>query len=202
MTMPVAKRRYTVEEYLKMEATAVDRHEYHDGEILAMSGGTYEHSLINVNVTSSLKGLLRGGPCRVAESNLRVRIGMLSKYVYPDASVICGPPVFDPADPKRTTVLNPRVVIEVLSESTESYDRSGKFMLYRMVESHEEYVLISTTQPLVETFRRQEDGSWKVAAYVEGLDGIVEIKALDLRWPLAEIYDGITFPPPPPAPGR
>ena len=97
MTMPAAKPRYTVEEYLRMEESAVDRHEFHDGEILAMSGGTHEHSLINVNVTSALKNRLRGGPCRVAESNLRVRIGTLSKYVYPDASVICGPPAFDPA---------------------------------------------------------------------------------------------------------
>src|SRR4051812_41215803 len=143
MTMPVVKRRYTIEEYLHFEESAVDRHEFHDGEILAMSGGTYEHSIINANVIAAVGSRLRGGPCRVAESNLRVRIGMLSKYVYPDMSIICGPPEFDPSDPKRTTVLNPRVIVEVLSESTENYDRSGKFILYRMVESHEEYVLVS-----------------------------------------------------------
>jgi Uma2 family endonuclease len=103
---------------------------------------------------------------------------MLSKYVYPDASVICGAPAFDPSDPKRTTVLNPRVIIEVLSDSTENYDRSGKFMLYRMVESHEEYVLISTQRPLVETFSRQTDGAWQIGPYFEGLDAVAELKSL------------------------
>jgi Uma2 family endonuclease len=202
MTMPLAKPRYTVEEYLRLEESAVDRHEFHDGEILAMSGGTYEQSLLNVNVTSALKNRLRGGPCRVAESNLRVRVGTLSKYVYPDASVICGPPVFDPADPNRTTVLNPRVIIEVLSKSTESYDRSGKFMLYRRIDSHDEYVLVSTDRPLVETFRRQGDGTWKVVGYFEGLEATAELSSLGVSVPLAELYEGITFPPPPLEPGR
>jgi Uma2 family endonuclease len=202
MTIPVAKRLFTIEEYLRFEETAVGRHEFHDGEILAMSGGTYEHSLINVNFTSSLKARLKDRPCRVTESNLRIRIGASSKYVYPDASVICGQPAFDLADPKRTTVLNPRVIIEVLSESTESYDRSAKFMLYRMVETHEEYVLISTHRPLVETFRRQTDGSWMIGPYFEGVDAVAELKALSIELPLAEVYDGITFPPLPPEPER
>jgi Uma2 family endonuclease len=202
MTVPLAKHRFTIEEYLRFEETAVDRHEFHDGEMLAMSGGTYEHSLINANVIRSLGNKTQGGPCRVLESNLRVRIGMLSKYVYPDATVICAPPAFDPADPKRTTVLNPRVIIEVLSESTESYDRSGKFMLYRMIESHEEYVLISTQRPLVETFNREPDGSWKIGAYFQGTDAVAELKSLGVKVSLAEIYDGVTFPPPPPEPER
>ena len=96
MTMPLAKRRFSIEEYLRMEEKAVDRHEYHDGEIRMMSGGTYSHSIINANLIRSLGNHLEGMPCPVFESNMRLRIGMRAKYLYPDAGVVCGEPTFDP----------------------------------------------------------------------------------------------------------
>ena len=127
MGLPAEKRKYTTQEYLEMEEKAVERHEFHDGEILMMSGGTLRHSRIVMNTGATLHALLKGKPCFALDSNMRVRISDRWHYVYPDISVVCGTPIFDPDDPKKTTIINPRVVIEVLSESTESYDRGGKF---------------------------------------------------------------------------
>src|SRR5450755_1942635 len=112
-------RRYTVEEYLRLEHESPEKHEYRDGEIIAMAGGTYEHSLIIANIIGELRGRLKGTPCRVNESNLRVRVARTVRYSYPDLAVVCGEPQFDPKDVNRTTVTNPRLVVEVISESTE-----------------------------------------------------------------------------------
>jgi Uma2 family endonuclease len=176
-----------------MEETAEQKHEFHDGEILAMSGGTYEHSVICLNVGGELRNRLQGGPCTPAEGNLRVRIQSQGRYVYPDISVVCGQPAFDPSDPNRTTILNPTVIVEVLSDSTEQYDRSKQFFAYRDVPSLEEYVLVSQHVPRVETFRRQVDGTWKIAGYFEGLEAIAMLTSLNVKLPLAEVYRNIQF---------
>lgn len=178
-----------------MEEKAADRHEYHDGELRMMSGGTYSHSIINANLIRSLGNRLEGAPCRVFESNMRLRIGTREKFVYSDAGVVCGGPMFDPADENRTTILNPRVVMEVLSDSTESYDRGEKFIFYREIGSLEEYVLVSQHVPRVETFTRQPDGSWKIERAVQGLDASARITCLQIEIPLSEIYQGVVFPP-------
>ena len=193
--MPAAKRRYTVAEYLEMELVAVEKHEFHDGEILAMSGGTYESSIINANLVSALHRLLQGKPCRVTDSNLRVRPLSLKRYVYPDMVIVCGPPAFDPLDVGRMTINNPSVVIEVLSRSTEAYDRGDKFRFYRELESMHEYVLVSEDRAMLESFLRLPDGTWSFAAFA-GVAGIAEIRSLHLRLPLADVYAGIEWPPP------
>src|SRR5947209_11432354 len=122
MGLPVEKKRLTIDDYLRRERDSLDKHEFHDGEMLAMPGGTYEHSLIIANVTREMGNALKGTPCRVVQSNLRVRIAHKPLYVYPDVSVICGQPQFDPQDNARQTVTNPRVIIEVLSPTTEACD--------------------------------------------------------------------------------
>jgi Uma2 family endonuclease len=193
-TMPAPQRRYTIEEYLEFEERARDKHEYRDGEIKMMSGGTYSQSLINANLMRALGNRLAGAPCRPVDSNLRVRVGERSSYVYPDVSVICGPPVFDPNDPKQTTVLNPKAVFETLSDSTESYDRGEKFLMYRDVDSLEEYVLVSQHCPRVETFTKQPDGSWRIERAVEGLERSAPITCLGIELPLIEVYKDVTFP--------
>ncbi len=193
MTMPLERRLFTVAKYLAMEELARDKHEFHDGEILAMSGGTFEASRIAVNLVAVLVTRLRGSPCVPLESNMRVRIGRKLNYVYPDASIVCGPPAFDPDDRKRTTILNPRVVFEVLSESTEAYDRGRKFSLYREVESMEEYVLLSQAEPLIETFRRHSDGNWQITVN-RGIDALAPLRSVNIDLPLAEVYAGIEFP--------
>ena len=163
MEMPVEKHHYTIAEYLDLEEKSVGKNEFHDGEILAMAGGSYSHSLVAMNLIGELRNRLRGSPCRPLESNMRVRIGKRLNYVYPDSSIVCGKPQFDPDDRKQTTIINPRVIFEVLSESTELYDRREKFALYRDVESMEEYVLISQSKALIEVFSRQKDGAWQIA---------------------------------------
>jgi Uma2 family endonuclease len=193
MALP-ARKWHTVGEYLRLEMSSVERHEFHDGEILAMSGGTYDHSLICANVVGELRARLKGSPCRVLESNMRVAIRALSRYVYADGSVVCGQPEFDPNDPDRTTILNPRVIVEVLSPSTETYDRSEKFRAYQTIQSLQQYVLVSTDRPLVELFTRQSDDRWSPAVSAD-LHAIAEIGAIHVELPLAEVYDGITFAP-------
>ncbi|MDB5331436.1 MAG: hypothetical protein JWP03_2587 [Phycisphaerales bacterium] len=195
MGLPAHQHRYTVEEYLRREAAAVDKHEFHEGEILAMSGGTYVHSAIASNITAALWPRLRKSGCRPLESNMRVRVPPTLRYVYPDLTVICGGPKFDPNDPNLTTILNPRVIIEVLSESTEAYDRGEKFTRYRGIESFEEYVLVSQVRPLVEVFTRQAAGTWLFSAYA-GIEADAVIRTVQIQIPFSEIYADVSFPPP------
>lgn len=187
------QRRVSVSQYLHAEESAEQRHEFHDGEVLAMSGGTYEHSLIGANLIIALGRRLTGSPCRVLESNMRVRIARANRYLYPDASIVCHEPQFDPQDVKRTTIVNPRIIVEVLSDSTEAYDRGMKFNYYRELEALEEYVLVSQARPLIETFVRQNDKTWLFTTSA-GLDGRVALRTVRLELPLAEVYAGVSFP--------
>jgi Uma2 family endonuclease len=187
MTLPVSKRRYTIQEYLKLEEAATDRHEFHDGEVLAMSGGTDRHSGIGINIVLALGNRLRGHPCRLRNNDLRVRIPGQARYLYPDASIICGPTQLDEDDPKKTTIINPRVIVEVLSDSTEAYDRGAKFEFYRAIPSLEEYVLVSQREPMIETFLRQPGGTWLFNAW-KGLETIASLKSIKIELPLAEVY--------------
>lgn len=129
--MTVRKPPGPLHAYFEAEAAAVDRHEYHDGEVLMMAGGTYIHSVIITNTLVAVQTRLKGKPCRASEANTRVSPRPGLSYVYPDLTVVCGPPKFDPADNRQTTVLNPADVVEVVSPSTEAYDRGGKFTIYR-----------------------------------------------------------------------
>ena len=196
-----ANRLYTVEEYLRIERDASEKHEYRDGQILAMAGGTVNHSLIVANVVSELHGALKGKRCRVFESNLRVRIPRTPLYTYPDATVICGPVQIDPRDSSGQTVTNPRLIVEVLSPSTEGYDRGEKFHRYLLLDSLEEYVLVSQETPQVETFFRQTGGSWLFTP-VSNLESRLLLRSLQIELSLAEIYAGVEFPPPLPPPNQ
>lgn len=148
----------TPEEYLAFERASDQKHEYANGEIFAMSGGTREHSLIGQNLARELGNALLERPCEVHGSDMRIEVTATERYFYPDVSVVCGQPRF--ADEKRDTVLNPKLIAEVLSDSTERYDRGDKFAHYRAIPSLQDYVLASQTQPLVEHYHRQSDGTW------------------------------------------
>ena len=193
MALPAPIKRYTPQEYLRLEETALDKHEYHAGEILAMSGGTYRQSRAAANVTGELYARLKGSPCYVLESNMRVRIAREDRYVYPDAMIVCGEAQFDPLDEQQTTILNPQVVIEVLSASTEAYDRGAKFTAYRTLHSMQEYVLVSQHRALVETFFRQGDGNWLFSAW-QGRDATAALRSVRIDLPLSDIYTGVSFP--------
>ncbi|AUX43470.1 hypothetical protein SOCE26_049190 [Sorangium cellulosum] len=166
MAQAVVHTRMSEQEYLEFERSSPDKHEYADGEVFAMAGGTLEHSAIATSLLAELRIPLLGRGCRVLTSDMRIKIQATGRYVYPDGSVVCTRPEF--TDEKRDTLLNPRVIIEVLSDSTEAYDRGDKFAGYRTIASVEEYVLASQRAPRIEVFSRQQDGSWSLRIYGPG----------------------------------
>jgi len=184
MAEPMIRPGISAEDYLEIERAAEERHELIDGEMFAMSGGTREHSLIAVKIVSRLDAALLSKPCEVFNSDMRIRIEAKSRYTYADALVVCGPPQF--LDEKRDTLLNPTAIFEVLSNSTESYDRGEKFAGYRTLLSLQEYVLVSQKQKLVEHFHRQVDGSWLLR--VSGAGESVSLPSLGCELAVDEIY--------------
>lgn len=193
MSLPQAIDRCTPEEYLRREYDAVERHQYYRGEVFAMSGGSPAHSLIIANIIRELGLRLKGKPCRVYDSNLRVRVPRTTLYTYPDATVSCGPLQFDTLDKRQETILNPTVIVEVLSPTTEAWDRGGKFESYRQIETLREYVLVASQKALVETYFRQAGGTWIYAAVGER-NAAVPFNSLGIELPLSEVYDGVDFP--------
>jgi Uma2 family endonuclease len=182
--------RLTPQQYLDIERAAELRSEYYDGQMYAMSGGSLEHSLIPMQAGAALVNALRGRSCRVASSDLRVRVSSTGPFYYPDISVYCGEPQL--ADDYRDTLLNPRAILEVLSKSTENYDRGLKFDAYRQIESLHEYVLIWQSEPRIEVWLRQPEGRWK-GSYYAGMDAVCVLESLDCSTTLADVYEGISF---------
>jgi len=178
-------------EYLKQERAAPFRSEYFRGEVFAMAGASFEHTLVKDNLAGETRSLLKDGPCCVLTSDMRVRVNATGLYTYPDVAIVCDEPKFE--DEVFDTLLNPRILIEVLSDSTEKYDRGKKFEHYRQIESLMEYVLVSQDSPLVERFLRNADNAWLLTE-VKGMDGVFEFASVPVRIPLREIYRGVTFP--------
>jgi Uma2 family endonuclease len=183
--------RYSIAEYVQLEEKSDVRHEYHDGQILAMSGGSYAHALIATNINRAIGNRLAGTPCRVLDANMRVATP--KRMFYPDGSIICSPPQFDPRDATNQSLANPRVIIEVLSPSTENYDRKEKFDHYGTVASIEEYILVYQDEPRVESYLRQSDKTWSYAVE-SGLSASARLRCMQIEIPLAEIYNGVEFP--------
>lgn len=188
-SLPV--HRYTPEEYLAIEREAEFRSEYYVGEMFAMAGGSREHAKITMNLSVAIGGLLLGRPCEAYSEQIRVQVGSGSAYVYPDFVTVCGEPLF--LDTNVDTLINPFVVIEVLSPSTEAYDRGLKFALYRRIESLREYVLVAQDRMSVELFERQADGSWRMTALTDPSDRL-RLSSIDCEISLADIYNRIAFP--------
>jgi Uma2 family endonuclease len=195
MGLPAPKPQYSIQDYYRIENDATEKHEFRDGEILAMSGGSPRHALIAANVITELRARLKGKPCLPYTSDLRVRVTGQRRAAYPDVTVICGKIEYDPDDKAGHTVLNPRLIVEVLSPSTEAYDRGDKFAAYREVPSLAEYVLISHAEPRIETFLRQVDGTWAFSSS-SGNDSKAILRSLQIELPLAEVYADVEFPPP------
>lgn len=172
------------ERYLQLERGAAEKSEYADGVMYAMAGASETHNLITGNLVGVLWTALRDGPCRVFPSDLKVRTPG-SKFYYPDVSVICGETEF--ADEEKDVVLNPTLIVEVLSDTTASYDRGQKFLAYQRVPSLQTYLLVSQDAVRVEHFFRQDDGLW-LYGKEEGLEQSVRIATPPCRIPLVEIY--------------
>jgi Uma2 family endonuclease len=182
--------RLTEEEYLKIERAAAFRSEYYDGHMYAMSGGSMPHAVVIANLTGELHAALKRTPCTVMSSDMRVRISPSRFYTYPDIVVVCGPPKV--ADDQNDTLLNPTILIEVLSPSTEAHDRGFKFLHYRRLESLQEFALVWQSEPRVEIFRRQPSGEWLLSE-AAGLDASCRFDSAGCRIELAEIYHRIEF---------
>jgi len=186
-------QRYTPEEYLEIERKAEFKSEYYAGEMFAMAGTSREHATIVFNLAGELRNILRGRPCEGFANDMRVQVG--AAYVYPDIVVVCDEQEY--ADTREDILLNPSVVIEVLSPSTEAYDRGLKFEQYRQIECLREYVLVGQDTMRIELFERQDDGRWLMTE-VKGPENFLHLPSIDARIRLADIYERIEFKPRPP----
>lgn len=182
------QQHYTPEEYLALERQAQCKSEYYAGEIFAMAGASRWHNLIVTNVLRELSLQLKGRPCTTYPSDMRVKVSPTGLYTYPDVTVVCGEAQFE--DNQQDTLLNPTLIVEVLSESTEAYDRGGKFAHYRKLTSLMEYVLITQTKPHIEHYVRQPDNRWLLAE-ADNLQGTLHLPSIDCRLALAEVYDKV-----------
>jgi Uma2 family endonuclease len=178
------------EDYLAIERQAEFRSEYFDGEMFAMSGASEAHNIISVNLIAELRTRLRGGGCQVFASDMRVRVTATGLYTYPDIAVVCGERLFD--DSENDTLLNPTLIIEVLSPPTEAYDRGRKFDHYASISSLQEYVLVSQDQPAVQQYERLPDGSWRYLS-TSGLDASVNLASVRVSFSLTDIYEEVAF---------
>jgi len=182
---------YTLEEYLALERAAEYKSEYLDGEIFAMSGASERHNDIVTNIVWQIRSAFRGRPCRVWGNDMRVRVTTAGLYTYPDVVVVCGAREF--ADDQRDTLLNPTVIFEILSPSTEGYDRGKKFAHYARLPSLTDYVLVAQEEVRVEHFQRQGD-SWLLTAFTS-LDETLGLASLASDLPLNLIYENVEFSP-------
>jgi Uma2 family endonuclease len=181
--------RYTPEQYLALERKAEFKSEYYDGFITCMAGTSREHNLIGGNLGGELRSQLKGRPCETYINDMRVLVSRSGLYTYPDLIVVCGDPRF--LDEKSDTLLNPTVIVEVLSPTTESYDRGKKFGHYRRLESLKEYVLVAQDEVFVERYSRQGD-IWQLSDWTS-IDETLSLASIDCHVPLREIYARIAF---------
>lgn len=179
------RRRFTPEEYLQLETSSETRSEYHEGEIFLITGGSLNHNRIVLNLASSLGAALKGGPCQVFQSDARLLVEQHMLFTYPDILVVCGSLALMRG--RTDTLTDARLILEVLSPSTEAYDRGEKFRMYRSLPSFEEYVLVAQDRTLVERSHRQSDGTWSWKGFVSQEDTL-ELQSVPVRLPLAQIY--------------
>lgn len=183
------KKLYSAEEYLALERAAEYKSQYYAGEIFAMAGGSPRHNLISANVSGELRALLKGRPCNVYPSDQRLKIPATGLYTYPDVSVVCGEAQFDDVD----LLLNPILLVEILSDSTEAFDRGKKFEHYRRIPSLHEFLLIAQDRCKIDQHIKQEDGRWVLLSEESDLQSVIKLPSLNCELAVAEIYYQIKF---------
>lgn len=188
MTASAFRRRNSYAEYLELDETSNVKLEFFDGEIFAMAGGTPDHAELAMNVGIALAPVRDHG-CHVHSSDLRIRVLATGLAAYPDVTVVSGPKQFDPES--RTTVINPISIVEVLSDSTQQYDRGEKIEHYRQIPSLQLCLLVSHRQRQIEVWRRDADGSWSSAEYHTG--AVIELDAIGVRFAVDEVYRGVAI---------
>lgn len=191
MTALPKKKYISPEEYLAIERDSLERHEYFDGEIFLMAGTSEEHANISSNVNASLHLQLKKRPCKSYQSDLRVYIPATGLYTYPDVIVVCGKPqLLD--DAYLDTLLNPDLIVEVLSPSTADYDKGTKFDYYRTIDSLKEYVLVWQDKKRVARYTKQADGSWTLKDFI-GEESEIVLSSIDCKLLMEDIYDKVDF---------
>lgn len=188
MSAVLTKTHCSAEDYLKQERSSSYKSEFVDGEVYAMTGASRKHNLIAVNIAGELRNQLKNRPCEAYVNDMRVKAAEARSYHYPDIVVVCGVPQFE--DEQVDTLLNPTLLIEVLSPSTEAYDRGSKFAHYRKIASLREYLLVAQDQPNIERYVRQGEAAW-VLTEAEGLEASMSLESVDCTLSLREVYDKV-----------
>jgi Uma2 family endonuclease len=193
----LTKTYITPEQYLEIERKAEFKSEYYQGEMFAMAGARWTHNRLVANLIASLHQQLRSRPCQTLPSDMRVQVEATGTYTHPDVSVVCGEPQF--LDETRDTLLNPSLIVEVLSPSTEGFDRGRKFEYYCSVESVSEYLMVSSERVRAELYTRQPDGRWLLTA-VNRLEDSLDLQSVGAHLALADLYEKVDLPAPPAPP--
>ena len=184
------KTKLTAREYLAIESRAELRSEFFNCEMFAMAGASPRHNFIRENLSVELGMRLKGGPCRALSADQRVLVDRTGLYTYPDLLIVCGPLELDPEN--SHTITNPTAIVEVLSPSTEKYDRGAKFRNYQQIPSLKEYVLVAQDEAVIDRYVRLPDGSWGLISFV-GLEATLAFTTVPVQIPLVDIYAGISF---------
>ena len=183
-------RGMTSDEYLAFERASEVKHEYLGGQIVAMGGAKRNHNTISTNLGGLVWQHLKGRDCESYSNDMRVHLPATSEYVYPDLSIVCGEPIFQ--DAVLDTLINPLLLVEILSDSTEGYDRGLKFQLYRGITSLREYILVSQDQPRIEKYTKQGDGFWMLSD-AAGIESEITLEPIQLIVRLSDVYDKVDF---------
>lgn len=176
------------QEYLRLERGAKEKHEYFEGRVVAMAGASLAHNRIVANLIREIGSFLQNKSCEILPSDIRISVPSFESYMYPDATIVCGKP--DMEDEQFDTLRNPAVIFEILSPSTEDYDRGKKFFFYRQIPTFQEYVLINTDKSFVEVSRRQPDNSWMFEEISDGKSNL-HIATIDYQLTLEELYKNV-----------
>ena len=186
----VFKTKLTSREYLAIERRAEFKSEFFNGEMFAMAGASPRHNFIRENLSVEIGSRLKGSPCRAVSSDQRVYVSRTGLYTYPDLLIVCGPLELEPEDDQA--IVNPVAIVEVLSPSTEKYDRGAKFRNYQQLPSLMEYILVAQDEAVIERFVRQADESWGLISFV-GLEATLNFTTVPVQIPLTDVYAGVSF---------
>jgi Uma2 family endonuclease len=190
MTIATDKITYSFAEYLQLEETAAYKNEYQDGEIVPMTGGTTDHNKIALNFAAYLKFALKGQKYNIFIGDVKLWIAQYRQATYPDVMLIEGEPIY--YETGKTTITNPRLIVEVLSKSTQNYDQGDKFLYYRSLPEFQEYILISQSRPYVMQYNKTEENKWLLTEY-EGENASLSLTSVNFDLSFQEIYEGVTF---------
>jgi Uma2 family endonuclease len=191
--IPQENIKYTLEEYLELDHNSEEKIEFWDGHVFTLAGANINHNRIQRNCTTYLQNKLQSRKCEVFPSDTRIKVPIYPPYRYPDLSALCGKPIIEKLG-KQELLVNPQLIVEILSDSTESFDRGDKFTYYKSIESFNEYILIAQHRPHITQYVKQSENTWSYQE-INGLDNQIHIYSMDCDLDLSQIYENVEFPP-------